>query len=236
MFEFKSKIRFSETDEQSKLTAPALLNYFQDCSTFQSEGLGPTIAEMRAGHFAWVLVKWQIEINEFPSLCDDVIIGTIPYACQRCNGMRNYYMKRAADGEILAQADSTWGLIDTESAKLIRVTDEMKKNYTAGEKLELPSLGRRIEFEGQPERVKTITFSDSDRDSYLHVNNAKTVAAAWELVRSGKPLTRLRTEFRRQIFSGDEIAPEIYRENKKTVVVFKNSDGDITTISEFTTK
>ena len=40
MFEFTSKVRYSETDSEGKLSLPALLDYFQDSSTFQSEELG----------------------------------------------------------------------------------------------------------------------------------------------------------------------------------------------------
>ena len=36
MYTFDSRIRYSETDEYSSLTVPALIDYFQDCSSFQS--------------------------------------------------------------------------------------------------------------------------------------------------------------------------------------------------------
>lgn len=37
MYTFDSRIRYSETDSEGKLTMASLLNYFQDCSTFHSE-------------------------------------------------------------------------------------------------------------------------------------------------------------------------------------------------------
>ena len=37
MYEFNSRVRYSEIDHHGTLTLPALINYFQDCSTFQSE-------------------------------------------------------------------------------------------------------------------------------------------------------------------------------------------------------
>ena len=39
MYYFTSKVRYSETDEMGKLTLQAILDYFQDVSTFQSEEL-----------------------------------------------------------------------------------------------------------------------------------------------------------------------------------------------------
>ena len=40
MYAFDSRIRYSETDSEGRLTLNALLNYFQDCSTFHSEDVG----------------------------------------------------------------------------------------------------------------------------------------------------------------------------------------------------
>ena len=50
MYTFESRIRYSETDSEGKLTMASLINYFQDCSTFQSEdhGLGLDYASCSA--------------------------------------------------------------------------------------------------------------------------------------------------------------------------------------------
>mgnify|MGYP006990307153 CR=1 FL=1 len=40
MYSFESRIRYSETNFHKKLTLTGITNYFQDCSTFQSEDLG----------------------------------------------------------------------------------------------------------------------------------------------------------------------------------------------------
>ena len=39
-YSFQSRVRFSEIDHTEKITLPGIINYFQDCSTFQSESLG----------------------------------------------------------------------------------------------------------------------------------------------------------------------------------------------------
>ena len=39
MYQFQSRIRYSEVDSEGRLTMASLINYFQDCSTFQSEDL-----------------------------------------------------------------------------------------------------------------------------------------------------------------------------------------------------
>ena len=53
MYAFDSRIRYSETDSEGYLTLDALLNYFQDCSTFHSEDVGLGIGYMKEIGQVW---------------------------------------------------------------------------------------------------------------------------------------------------------------------------------------
>ena len=66
MYTFDSRIRYSETDSEGKLTMASIINYFQDCSTFQSEDLGLGVAKLRQMHLVWVLSSWQIVVERYP--------------------------------------------------------------------------------------------------------------------------------------------------------------------------
>ena len=39
MYSFNSRVRYSEVNREKELTLPSLLDYLQDCCTFQSEDL-----------------------------------------------------------------------------------------------------------------------------------------------------------------------------------------------------
>ena len=45
MYTFDSRIRYSEIDRSGRLSIPAVVDYFQDCSAFQSEELGVDVRE-----------------------------------------------------------------------------------------------------------------------------------------------------------------------------------------------
>ena len=78
MYTFGSRIRYSETDEYGKLTLTGIMNYLQDCSTFQSEDIGLGISYLTEHHQAWWLSSWQIVIDRYPALGEEVVIGTWP--------------------------------------------------------------------------------------------------------------------------------------------------------------
>ena len=115
-FEFEARVRYSEVDHRGRLTLPALVNYFQDCSTFQSEVLGVGMAWLKSEQKAWVLSHWQIVVDRYPELCEEIAVGTFAYKFRGLMANRNFYMKDGA-GRIIARADSSWVFMDLAKGK-----------------------------------------------------------------------------------------------------------------------
>ena len=65
MYTFDSRIRYSEVDKDAYLTIESLIDYFQDCSTFQTQDGPATMEYLRKKNIAWVLNSWQIIINRY---------------------------------------------------------------------------------------------------------------------------------------------------------------------------
>ena len=55
MYEYDSRVRLSEVDQHQRMTLNAVLNYFQDCSSFHSEDLGVGIEYLNEHNRMWVL-------------------------------------------------------------------------------------------------------------------------------------------------------------------------------------
>lgn len=136
MYAFDSRIRYSETDSEGRLTLNALLNYFQDCSTFHSEDVGLGIGYMKEIGQVWVLSAWQIVVNRYPQLGEKVRIVTLPYELKAFLGYRNFAMLDEK-GEYIAKANSLWSLLDVTTGKPVIVNEAMRKGYAADEKLDM---------------------------------------------------------------------------------------------------
>ena len=54
-YSFSGRVRYSEIGENGLLTLPGVLNYFQDCSTFQSEEVGLGMEVLKEWKRFWVL-------------------------------------------------------------------------------------------------------------------------------------------------------------------------------------
>ena len=66
MYSFDGRVRYSECDEDGRLSLVSMMNYLQDCSTFHSEATGVGLGWLGEQGLGWILGSWLIEIDELP--------------------------------------------------------------------------------------------------------------------------------------------------------------------------
>ena len=79
MYTFDSRVRYSETAEDGRISVNALIDYMQDCTNFQSEDLGVGLDWHKEQGLMWVLNSWQIIIESYPKMGDMITVGTQSY-------------------------------------------------------------------------------------------------------------------------------------------------------------
>lgn len=119
IYTFDSRVRYSEVDHQGTLTLPAMMNYLQDCSTFQSEDIGVGLSVLRERNRAWLLSYWQVEVRRFPKLGDRITVGTLATGFKGFFGNRNFYIDDES-GERVACANSIWVFMDVKKGRPTR--------------------------------------------------------------------------------------------------------------------
>lgn len=234
MYSFNSRVRYSETDSEGKLSLESLLDYFQDCSTFHSEDIGVGIEYVSRHHLVWVLSAWQIVVERYPILCENIKISTAPYEFKGFMGFRNFLME-TEEGERLAYANSVWTLMDMENMRPARVTEEMKTAYVLEEPLAMNYASRKIEL---PEcsciMPEAIQMKQHHLDTNHHVNNGQYVRIAAEYLPAGIRIKQMRAEYKKQAVLGDRVYPAIYMtEKNKCTVMLNNEEKQPFCIVEF---
>lgn len=233
MYKFSSCIRYSETDSRGNLSLESLLDYFQDCSTFQSEELGVGLEYLDEREMAWVLSVWQIVVERYPKLCEAVSVGTIPYEIKGPIGQRNFLME-TEQGERLAYANSIWILMDMGKMRPVKATKEMLEAYRLGERLEMDYAPRRIAIPGmEGEKQEAVEIKYHHLDTNCHVNNGQYVRIAMEYLPDGFIIRQMRAEYKKQAVLGDMLYPLVYRDGVITVVSLENEAGEPYCIVEF---
>ena len=203
---FDSRIRYSEVDEEGLLRTDKIIDYFQDCSTFQSEDGGVGLRYMTDLGVAWIVNYWQIEIRRYPVLGEKVSTGTSPYRLRSFIGERNFIME-AEDGETLAVANSFWSLFDLGRMKPYPVTDKMMEVYKMHPPFDMDYKPRKIAIPGEPlTEAGNILIDGTHLDSNGHVNNAQYVRFLMRYIPEGSIVRSLRIEYRRQVVPGETLS------------------------------
>ena len=76
MYEMRSRVRYSETDADARLSLVGIMNYMQDCSTQQSEDIGAGLEWLRRERRVWLLSSWQILVLKRPALGEEIRVRT----------------------------------------------------------------------------------------------------------------------------------------------------------------
>ena len=210
MYEFNSRVRYSEIDHHGTLTLPALINYFQDCSTFQSEDVGLGTEVLKAEKRAWILSYWQVIAERYPALGERITIGTFPTEFKGLFGNRNFYIKDER-GHMIAKAYSVWVFLDTETGRPVR-------------KISLPE---------ETEVLEAFPVRRYHIDTNEHVNNCQYVQMALEFLPADRQFRQIRVEYKKSAVLGDVIYPKRSREEERTIIELCAENGRPYAVVEF---
>ena len=226
MYSFNARVRYSEVGGDRRLSVPGVVNYLQDCSTFQSEDLRMGIDYLEQSHRAWWLSSWQIVINRYPRLGEEIVVSTWPYDFKGIYGYRNFTICDK-QGEYLVKANSIWFLFDTKAGRPAKVEREDIRGYqTEGDKkLDMEYAPRRIALSGEYEAGEPVTVTLHHIDTNRHVNNAQYVAVAREAIPESFQIREIRVEYKKAAVLGDVMIPRISREKEACTVALCSQDG-----------
>ncbi len=210
MYSFDSRVRYSEVDEDRKLSLTGVINYMQDCSTFQSEDLHRGIDYLTQKHRAWLLSSWQIVIDRYPRLGERIEVSTWPYAFKGIYGYRNFTI-RDSEKNYLVRANSNWFFFDTEQGIPARVGEDDVRGYGVGqeEKLSMDYAPRKIQLPAEYEEYQATMVAAHHIDTNHHVNNAQYVEIAREVLPAGLTIREVRVDYKKAAVLGNQIIPRV---------------------------
>lgn len=226
MYQYESRVRYSETDSRGKLSLPDLLEYFQDASIFHSEELGLGVQYLREKGQLWALSSWQIVIYNYPKLCEKITVGTAPYDFKGFIGFRNFWMLNEA-GEQLAVANSVWSLIQVADGKPVKPSQDMLDGYKLSPKLDMEYADRKVKLEGEGKAYEPITVMPHHLDTNMHVNNGQYVRIAMNYLPREFSIGQLRAEYKMQAVLGTKLYPVVYDFGKKIGVSLQDEKGAV---------
>lgn len=232
MYEYDSRVRLTEVDQNRRMTLNAILNAFQDCSTFHSEDLGRGMYYLQQKHRMWVLSSWKIVVYRYPELAEHIRVGTWPYAFGKMTGQRSF---RILDGEgkLAACADTLWVLMDTERMRPTRVDDEISTAYELEPRMEMEYEEDKIQIPEDLEEREPFLIHAHHLDVNHHVNNGQYVQLAADYLPEGFEIHQMRAEYKKSAVQNDMIYPRTGRCQDGYTTVLGDEAGKPYAVIEF---
>lgn len=237
IYTMETRVRYSTcgADRQTRLSD--ILDYFQDICTFQAEELGVGLTYMHTHQTAWVLNSWQADIMRYPSFGEKIRITTWPYDFHGFLGFRNFKIEDEA-GKNIVLASSVWVFMDMLKNRPVRITPEVASAYHVQPRLEMEYMDRKITDmetsmmqESEPFRIPRY-FIDTNQ----HVNNAKYILLAEELLPVDIQPVRIRAEYKKPAVYQDVLYPLVCHQQNCWTVKLNGADEKPYTMMEFYTK
>ncbi|KFK29701.1 hypothetical protein AALP_AA7G167700 [Arabis alpina] len=95
---------------------------------FSTDGFATTLT-MRKLHLIWVTARMHIEIYKYPAWSDVIEIETWCQSEGRIGTRRDWILRDCATGQVIGRATSKWVMMNQDTRRLQRVTDEVRDEY-----------------------------------------------------------------------------------------------------------
>ncbi|KAJ4728457.1 Acyl-[acyl-carrier-protein] hydrolase [Melia azedarach] len=188
-FSYKEKfiVRCYEVGINKTATVETIANLLQEvgCNHAQSVGFSTdgfaTTTTMRKLHLIWVTARMHIEIYRYPAWSDVVEIETWCQSEGKIGTRRDWILKDYATGQIIGRATSKWVMMNQDTRRLQKVSDDVREEYLVfcPQELRLAfpeennSSSRKISKLEDPAQYSRLGLMPrrADLDMNQHVNN-----------------------------------------------------------------
>lgn len=232
MYSFRSRVRYSEVGNDKKLSLSSLINYFQDCSTFQSQDIGFGVRKLEQERRAWLLSSWQIVVDRYPDLFEEIEVCTWAYDFKGFYGMRNFCLKDR-EGVMLARANSVWIYMDRDSGRPARIPKEEAQAYAIEEKLPMDYAGRKLPMPEEMEKRPPLVILKHQIDTNNHVNNGQYVGMAADFLPEAYRIGMMRAEYKMSAKLGEVVVPYTKEQDGIYTVALCDEAGKPYAVVEF---
>ena len=227
--DFKSGVK--DIGKNNLIKNKSILEMFENIGGYHSDLAGFGANDIQATKLAWILLGWKLQVIKRPKYGQAIHVKTWGRDLSRIHTYRDFEMYNEK-GELSAIATSKWALLNIETNKLTKLTDEIMAHYELEdtsvfqdrqlEKIELPdTYSNEIEYK--------ITRRDIDINGHMH--NLYYLDIAYEAlpedVYQMRPFNEVQIQYKKEIKLGDIVKCQYALYNGKHTISIYSNDKNI---------
>lgn len=215
-----------EADANNIMRPTAMLDMMQEAANTNAASLGFGYDEMRAANTGWVISRIHLRFKRYPQWREEVNLQTWHKGVAKLFYLRDFIL-RNMNGETLAEATSSWLIIDMNTRRLVRNSDlaSSPEKCTKEDAIAEPAEKVVLPVDVEPELIRKHPVTWSEIDANGHVNNVKYVVWAMDAVKlediKEKALKELLVNYDAEVMPGDVVKISRVRiENEEGIVYY----------------
>ena len=166
------RIRVSEVGPNRRISLASLWALMQETAWENSASLGASTYDLQQQGVTWVLSRGRLEVMRYPSHRDTIRIMSWPSGRDRSFVYRDYRVYDA-DDQLIAQASTTWLVLDFEARKMVTLPGFLAEKLKAPQELEALERSRgKLRIPQLPQDGARFPVQFHDLDINHHVNNS----------------------------------------------------------------
>ena len=226
LYEYKTVMRYQDIGEDNKLSDRGVLNILGEAAGSHAEKIGYGLTYKMKTGFAWMLLYWKIKVIKRPSWNTEIIVKTWVRKIDKVSTWRNFEMYDEAQ-ELVAKGTAKWALIDTNTERPAKITEQMGEAFGPIEKDVFDEdLSGKLQEGENLKKIYEYTSERRDIDVNHHVNNIIYLDLAYNAFPENINLdfNNFEIYYKRQIKLGDTVAVFYEEENNIHTISIKSQD------------
>ena len=207
----------------------ALLEILENVGSYHSDKVGYGALNIEKTKLTWILLEWKLKVIKRPIYGQTLTINTWGRNMEKFFTYRDYEIYDE-NNNLCVIATSKWALIDIETGKIARMTDDVINRYQPEEKNVFSS--EKIEKINMPDNFDTTMkyiVKRRDIDLNFHMHNLYYLDLAYEALpedvyENENEFNNIRITYKREIKYGSTVKCMYKKQNDKHVVVIKSKD------------
>ena len=227
----KILIKYSEIDQNLAMKPFALLNFLQDIASKNAEDLGFGYSYIHPRNYAWFLIKYRMEFEEYPFDIQELTLRTEPRGYNKLFAYRDFELY--GQQKLLGRIHSMWSIVDIDSRSIIPVSVAIpdNKHMIPFQKKDDDLSFAKITPITNPVLEKNFEVRYNDLDVNGHANNGNYIVWALEPLpfdfRNKHKIKTLDMIYKKEAKFGEKLVSQIEFKNKNTTLHrLKNTDDE----------
>ena len=164
------KIRAYDIDNQKRVTVPALMKCMHEVAMTNASHLNLSVWDLEPHSISWVLMRKKLTIHRYPVFGEQIQIQTYPAGFEKFFTYRDYLV-HDAQGKLIADASTTWLLMNTTTRKMSSIPDFIASIEMPDPATCLPRLPLKLPKFGIAQLQQSFRVGWHELDFNMHLNN-----------------------------------------------------------------